>query len=65
MIIRAIISEASRLSTCGRMLKEQELAKLPLEQQRVLLNVLRDARHEIDSERRTFRPFPGGPRIRM
>lgn len=65
MITRAIVVEASRLSTSGRMLKETELAKLPLEQQRILLNVLRDAQHEIDREKRTFRPFPGGPRIRM
>lgn len=65
MMQRAIVVAAARLSTSGRMLQEKELAKLSPEQQRILLNVLRDAEMAIDREKRTFRPWPGGPRVRM
>lgn len=65
MITRAIVVEAARLSTAGRLLKEAELAKLSPEQQRLLHTVLRDAQDAIDREKRTVRLWPHGPRIRM
>lgn len=30
-----------------------------------LLRLSRDVEHEVDRAKRTFRPFPGGPAIRM
>lgn len=63
--IRSITLMASRLSTSGRLLKESELEKLDVDQLRLLNTVLRDADQEIERERRTYKIFPGGPRIRM
>ncbi len=63
-MIREIRSIASRLSPMGRQLRETELEKLCKESLRALLLTLRDAETAIQAERRTFRPFPGGPKIR-
>lgn len=63
--VRSIVLMASRLSTSGRLLKESELEKLDVDQLRLLNTVLRDADQEIERERRTYKMFPGGPRIRM
>ena len=43
---------------------ENGLEDLSVEALRDLLNVLRDFDQELSSEKRSFRPFPGGPRIR-
>lgn len=64
-LIRAIHIEASRLSTAGRMIREDQLEKMDELSLRALLSTLRDAQSAIDREKRVFRPFPGGPRIRM
>lgn len=64
-LIRSIHLMASRLSTSGRMIAEKELEKLDVNTLRLLNTVLRDADQEIERERRTYKMFPGGPRIRM
>jgi hypothetical protein len=43
----------------------RELEKLPVDALMDLNRFLRDCEDEVERERRTFRPFPGGPRIRM
>jgi hypothetical protein len=43
----------------------RELENLPVEALIDLLRFLRDFEGELDRERRTFRPFPGGPKFRM
>ena len=63
-MVRNIMVLASRLSPSGRALKEDELRKLSPEALRALWLTFRDAEAEISRERRSFRPFPGGPRIR-
>lgn len=42
----------------------KELEGLPVPALMDLLRFLRDCEGEVERERRTFRPFPGGPRIR-
>lgn len=64
-LIRAISILAARLSTAGRMIREDELAKMDVLSLRALLTTLRDAELTIDREKRTIRPWPNGPRIRM
>lgn len=44
---------------------EDELEKMSPEALRELHMLLRDVELTLDQERRTFRPFPGGPKIRM
>lgn len=42
-----------------------ELGKLSPAAQGELLRLLRDLKQELADAERTFRPFPGGPKIRM
>lgn len=64
-MIREIQSISMRLSPMGRQLREDTLKTLCKETLRALLMVLRDAESALLVERRTFRPFPGGPKIRF
>lgn len=43
----------------------RELEDLPVDALLDYLRFLRDFEGEIERERRTFKPFPGGPRVRM
>ena len=42
-----------------------EVEKLSPAAQGELLRLLRDLRQDLANAERTYRPFPGGPRIRM
>jgi hypothetical protein len=42
-----------------------EMESLPVDALLDLQRFLRDSEEEVQRERRTFRPFPGGPGIRM
>lgn len=63
-IIRNIVTLAGRFSPAAR-LNESELRKLDLPTLQSLWQVLRDAEEAIQREKRTYRPFPGGPKIRL
>lgn len=43
----------------------RELDNMPVDALMDLLRFLGDFGDELERERRTFKPFPGGPRIRM
>jgi hypothetical protein len=47
----------------GRLIAELE--QLPVEALYDLLQVLRDFEQEAEQAKRTYRPFPGGPKIRL
>jgi len=51
----------------GRRYQElyDEIEKMPVPALMDLNRFLQDVEGEIERERRTFRPFPGGPKIRM
>lgn len=59
-------AQATMARFTGRRYQEfwKELPALPVPALMDLLRFLRDCEDEVERERRTFRPFPGGPRIR-
>lgn len=63
-LVRHIIATMGRFT--GRRYQElyAEIEKMPVAALQDLNRFLRDVEGEIDRERRTFRPFPGGPKIR-
>jgi hypothetical protein len=64
-LARHIIATMGRFT--GRRYQDlyNEIEKMPLAAQRDFNRFLQDVEGEIERERRTFRPFPGGPKIRM
>lgn len=64
-LVRHIIATMSRFT--GRRYQDlwKELETMPVAALRDLNRFLQDSEGEIERERRTFRPFPGGPKIRM
>jgi hypothetical protein len=64
-LVRHIIATMGRFT--GRRYQElyDEIEKMPVPALMDLNRFLQDVEGEIERERRTFRPFPGGPKIRM
>lgn len=63
-IRRAILPILYRLTGKRYFKLEECMEQLGVEGMRDLYRLLRDVEQVLEHERRTFRPFPGGPRIR-
>ena len=62
---RVIVPEIRRVGIGSFQGLEKELEKMSVHALQDLHRLLRDAQDKLRTAERTFRPFPGGPRIRM
>ena len=64
-LARHAVCEMERLTGKRYLLDPKELAALGMEKVLELKRFVDDVRFKLMDAERTFRPFPGGPRIRM